>query len=423
MELHKETKVTSSHNLFDIEIEKDIECKEHEDEVVRFYCEPCETCICVLCTFNEHKDHEITQFAEAVEKYKENIQSLLDQCKTKINKFDGQLEDLNKCEDVIKDAETKIHEAAIQYISDIRNQEKRLIEELSNMYGKDTMDYIENKKDLAVQVDGLRSTCNLTEVILKGKDIELLLLKKDVQDKLSSLNDVDIKNLPQTITKEVNFVQGTVDLGFIQDHDRPLLSKLRRRGFGSQDSGAPWPDFATSSTQTENDSSDEGSSDDETDSESESDSDDEKPTFTDIGVQTESPPVVETSSEEESDDEPPREMKEQGTSTDEILTEEKAVNTRSRSLQSLSSQRKSPSKDDPNDQSLAARRRRRRERAQTTNLGQYSHSFDETTKSPDSYGENSMSSYHDRSNYRRSRFLYNNSGDHDEFYDAESHNA
>ena len=36
-----------------------------------------------------------------------------------------------------------------------------------------------------------------------GKDIELLLLKKDVQKKLSSLNDIDIKTLPNTINKQV----------------------------------------------------------------------------------------------------------------------------------------------------------------------------------------------------------------------------
>ena len=47
--------MTAGHSIFDVEIEKDIECKEHAEEVVRFYCEPCETCICVLCTFNEHK--------------------------------------------------------------------------------------------------------------------------------------------------------------------------------------------------------------------------------------------------------------------------------------------------------------------------------------------------------------------------------
>lgn len=50
-------------------------------------------------------------------------------------------------------------------------------------------------------MDSLRSTCSLTSVILKGKDIELLLLKKDVQEKLTSLNDIEIKDLPPTITK------------------------------------------------------------------------------------------------------------------------------------------------------------------------------------------------------------------------------
>ena len=55
MDQHKGMKVTKDHSLFDVDIEKDIECKEHPDECVRFFCEPCETCICVLCTFNEHK--------------------------------------------------------------------------------------------------------------------------------------------------------------------------------------------------------------------------------------------------------------------------------------------------------------------------------------------------------------------------------
>ena len=43
-------------------------------------------------------------------------------------------------------AEQKIHDTAIQYIAEIRNREKFLIEELKNLYGKDLMEYIENKK-------------------------------------------------------------------------------------------------------------------------------------------------------------------------------------------------------------------------------------------------------------------------------------
>ncbi len=48
------------------------------------------------------QDHEITQFGEAVSKYKDNIQDMLEACKNKIGKFDDQLESLNKCEEVIK---------------------------------------------------------------------------------------------------------------------------------------------------------------------------------------------------------------------------------------------------------------------------------------------------------------------------------
>ena len=71
------------------------------------------------------------------------------------------------------------------------------------------MEYIDHKKDVAAQVESLRSTCSLTDVILKGKDIELLLLKKDVQEKLTTLNEVEVKNLPKTISK----VSGAVWVG------------------------------------------------------------------------------------------------------------------------------------------------------------------------------------------------------------------
>lgn len=417
VDLHRSTKVTATHSIFDIEIEKDIECKEHQDEVVRFYCEPCETCICVLCTFNEHKDHEITQFGEAVEKYKDNIQSMLNSCKDKITDFDSQIESLDKVENVIKAAEQKIHDTAIQFIADVRNREKGLIDELRNLYGKDLMEQVDNKKDMATSVEGLRSTCNLTEVILKGKDIELLLLKKDVQKKLSLLGDIDIKPLPATANKTVLFLPGEINLGALYDEDRPVLSKMKPKKIRA--AGEPSFDeeeeivYANAQTQTDlkhgdiktkHDESD-SESDDESESESEEESEDEKPEMAETGVQTE----VKEESESEDEEERP-EMKDQATETDEVTTEEKGVNTRSRSLQSLSSpnNRKSPTKED-SDSSLAARRRRRRERASTTHIGNY-HSVD-VPDSTDSYDD------YDRRKTRTSRFLYNHSMD-DDYYDG-----
>ncbi len=404
--LHKDTKVTSGHSLFDIEIEKDIECKEHQDEVVRFYCEPCETCICVLCTFNEHKDHEITQFADAVVKYKENIKQMLDKCKGKITKFDTQVESLNKCEEVIKGVTQQVHDTAIAFIQEIRSREKSLIEELENLYGKEIMDMIENKKDLCTQAESLRSTCSLTEVILKGKDIELLLLKKDVQQKLSTLNSIELKNPPKTVSKMINYVPGEIDMGYIHDLDRPLLTKMRIPRQGSKaDNLDVYHQMVTRVVQTDEQgrtkhesihcaTSDDEDSDESSEEES-SDEEDDKPEMVDFGVQTVMDPVM---SESEDDDSGP-ETTEQGTMTDTIKTEEKAVNTRSRSLQTVPGKKNSPPKEEDN--SLAARRRRRRERAQ---MGA-GHSIDEPE------------SYEDRR--KRNSGFYNRSLDQDDvFYDA-----
>jgi hypothetical protein len=162
------SQVTSGHSLFDVETEKDIECREHRDEAVRFYCEPCDTCICVLCTFNEHRDHEITQFSDAVGKYKDSIRALLDDCQRKINTFDSQMEALSRCEELIRVSEQTIHDTAISFIQDIRSKEKQMVEELHNVYGPDCMEYMEGKKELAVQVtDFAYVSCTHVNQILK----------------------------------------------------------------------------------------------------------------------------------------------------------------------------------------------------------------------------------------------------------------
>jgi tripartite motif-containing protein 56 len=253
VQLHRQTKVTSSHSLFDIETEKDIECREHKDEAVRFYCEPCDTCICVLCTFNEHRDHEISQFSDAVVKYKDNIRSLLEDSQRKIVAFDQQMETLSRCEESIRVAEQNIRDTAIGLIQDIRTREKQMVEDLHGVYGPECMEYMEGKKEFAVQVENLRSTCQLTEMVLSGKDIELLLLKKDVQDKLLALGDIDIKNLPSNVSKNVHFVPGAVDFGYLEDADdhKPISQAIGGAAAGGGATTGARPAVTHRATQTD----------------------------------------------------------------------------------------------------------------------------------------------------------------------------
>jgi hypothetical protein len=336
--LHKETKVTKGHSIFDVEIEKDIECKEHSEEVIRFYCEPCETCICVLCTFNEHKDHEITQFSEAVVKYKETIQTLLGNCKSKISAYDTQLIALSKCDTVIKAAEQSIRDSAIQFISDIRAKEKQLTDDLHGIYGSEVMDYVAKRSDMQINVDSLKSTCNLTELVLKGKDIELLLLKKQVQVKLSSLSDIEMRDLPSTVHKQITFIPGTMTFGELQESDNPIgtVNTPRTTASNNQKDTKPPIFTRTISSQTE-----------------------EEP-------QKELP---ETTTAYAQTDKGPGNGSDKSIGTDSIEVVEKGVNTRSRSLQGSTSQIQRVASEENgsgtdvlSESSSQRRQRRRRER-------------------------------------------------------------
>ena len=80
-----------------------------------------------------------------------------------------------------------------------------------------------------MQVENIKNTCNISEVILLGKDIELLLLKKDVEDKLNLMNQIEARQLPPTISKNVEYQSGVVDLGYLvhQNGDPNCTSRVK----------------------------------------------------------------------------------------------------------------------------------------------------------------------------------------------------
>jgi hypothetical protein len=95
----------------------------------------------------------------------------------------NRLDLLRHCETKILCTQNDIHAAALTFIEDIRKRETSLIDELNEMYGSETNDYLKKKDELQTFLDQLKSTCNLTEMVVKGKDIELLLLKKQLCEK------------------------------------------------------------------------------------------------------------------------------------------------------------------------------------------------------------------------------------------------
>ncbi|XP_014675239.1 PREDICTED: E3 ubiquitin-protein ligase TRIM56-like [Priapulus caudatus] len=223
---HRRTAVTKSHSVYDIESEKEIECKTHSDETVRFFCEQCETCVCVLCTFQEHADHEVISFKEGVAKHRSGIADMVTNCKSKVGRLRDGLEVVRTCEKLISDVEREICDVAQQFVSTIRAQERTLIAKLHEMFGEDTMRFVNAKTEMRDMLDNLQSTVNLADIVVKGKEIEFLLLKKQLNEKLTSLCETEVLDVPTQTKKQPMFVQGSVSLGFLEDTSRRVVRFL-----------------------------------------------------------------------------------------------------------------------------------------------------------------------------------------------------
>ena len=126
--------------------EKDIVCKQHQDEIVRFYCEPCDTCICVVCTFQEHRDHEICSFSDGYVKYKNDMETLLNDCKSRQEAVQERLQMMNNCESVLKETRENIRDLAISYIQQVRSTEKELLKTVDSYLGDKVLDFLQNKE-------------------------------------------------------------------------------------------------------------------------------------------------------------------------------------------------------------------------------------------------------------------------------------
>ncbi|ESN96207.1 hypothetical protein HELRODRAFT_163248 [Helobdella robusta] len=148
---HRTMKVTSCHSLFDLDTEKDAECKDHPGEPVRFYCERCQMCVCVLCAFNSHREHNVEHFSDAANKHREPLKDLVEKCRRQSSSFGSALNNLTQLELNLKEVETKIRETASEMVMQVRKEERSLVEQLQRMFHPSVLEYVENKNDLELQ--------------------------------------------------------------------------------------------------------------------------------------------------------------------------------------------------------------------------------------------------------------------------------
>jgi len=174
--------------------------------VRRFYCEPCQTCVCVLCTFHDHREHDVTSLQDGLQRHRGSFAQLLDNCRHRIDTVRGQLRLIESCETGLRLAEDHIRDAAIESIAAVRRREKQLLVELRQAVGEKTFEFIADRKVLEDQLAGLEGAFKLTETMMQGTSVELLMLKKEMLGKLNAVLEPGVRPTPEGLRRTVQLL-------------------------------------------------------------------------------------------------------------------------------------------------------------------------------------------------------------------------
>ena len=188
----------------------------HPTEFVRYYCEQCEGCICIACTYVDHRDHELTDFRTAAANHKAYIMDCLENCKSRMNDLEVYLNVIRQCDTNIAQIEASIHALASTFEKSLRIKEQELVQQISKLYGEETDEFIKRRDELDEFYEQIKNTCSLTELVIHGKDIELLLVKKQLLDKFHELESVELDPLPDNLNMHIKFLPGQLNLGTLR---------------------------------------------------------------------------------------------------------------------------------------------------------------------------------------------------------------
>ena len=199
---HKSTKVTCLHSLFKLDIEKDLHCKVHLSEMIKYFCETCDECICLLCAFQYHKNHEVCLITEIVDKGKISLKNILKECETMISNMNDSIRSINDFEVYVKEIEDQIREYATEMISLIRQKERDLIAQIKPPGNSKETDNTAFKEILESSVRKLEASATHANAIMKENSIEVMLAKTLVKEQMSSISTHTNLLIPSLPTEE-----------------------------------------------------------------------------------------------------------------------------------------------------------------------------------------------------------------------------
>ncbi|XP_010153914.1 PREDICTED: tripartite motif-containing protein 2 isoform X1 [Eurypyga helias] len=195
---------------------KPLSCPNHDGNLMDFYCQSCETAMCRECTEGEHAEHPTVPLKDVVEQHKASLQVQLDAVNKRLPEIDSALHFISEIIHQLTNQKASIvddiHSTFDELQKTLNVRKSVLLMELEVNYGL-------KHKVLQTQLDTLlegqesiKSCSNFTAQALNhGTETEVLLVKKQMSDKLNELAERDFPLQPRE-NDQLDFIVETEGL-------------------------------------------------------------------------------------------------------------------------------------------------------------------------------------------------------------------
>ncbi|XP_061048492.1 tripartite motif-containing protein 2 isoform X3 [Eubalaena glacialis] len=195
---------------------KPLSCPNHDGNVMDFYCQSCETAMCRECTEGEHAEHPTVPLKDVVEQHKASLQVQLDAVNKRLPEIDSALQFISEIIHQLTDQKASIvddiHSTFDELQKTLNVRKSVLLMELEVNYGLKHKVLQSQLDTLLEGQESIKSCSSFTAQALNhGTETEVLLVKKQMSEKLNELADQDFPLHPRE-NDQLDFIVETEGL-------------------------------------------------------------------------------------------------------------------------------------------------------------------------------------------------------------------
>ncbi|XP_068688634.1 tripartite motif-containing protein 3-like isoform X1 [Montipora foliosa] len=215
-------------------------CSEHNEQF-RFFDEDCGHVVCRDCVTLKHNGHKCLSLAEAVSKYRQEMEALVTKASTQAEEIKGAETKVEGVSLELKQAYEKeaalLQATFVEVVASVKTREQVLMSELDNIYKTNSLTLTEQRDRLRIFQACLESAVQRANTAIQSPgNTELLVARSDIVSTLGALE----RQPPDLEPQSNSILKFSFDLGQLPD----LLRKL---GFVSGSTGCAADTTATGS--------------------------------------------------------------------------------------------------------------------------------------------------------------------------------